>query len=92
MDIDDGEGGNKITFPTSFASMGWPSGLSPQALTRSWTNFSSTACGNTRFSTTFAPSSNPMLLRPRMFSNFFSQLPPDEMPRAMLPLLVQGVT
>ena len=89
MDINDGEGGNKITSPTSFASMGWPSA---QALTPSWTNFSSTACGNTMFSTTFAPSSNPMLLRPRMFSNFFSQLPPDEMPRAMLPLLVQGVT
>ena len=42
MDINDGEGGNKITSPTSFASMGWPSA---QALTPSWTNFSSPPAG-----------------------------------------------
>ena len=36
MDIDDGEGGNKITFPTSFASMDSPSS---QALTPSCLNF-----------------------------------------------------
>ena len=62
---------NRITFPTSFASMEW---RSSQTLTPSCLKFSSTACGNTRFSSSSALSSNPMLWRPRMFSNFFSQL------------------